>query len=176
MKMIPLTQGKVAFVDDEDYEFLIAMGSWYAHCNRQNWYVRGQINGKIILMHRIIMERIKPGFQGQIDHKDMNGFNNQHYNLRIATKSQNAANVGLRQDNITGYKGVSWNSYHQKWKAQIQFQGTRSHLGYFDCKIKAAKAYDCAAWCLWKDYARLNFPEDYGLLKAQSPQISSVTS
>ena len=37
MKTIPLTQGQVALVDNEDFEFLINYGSWYA-CKHNNGF------------------------------------------------------------------------------------------------------------------------------------------
>lgn len=159
MKKIPLTQGKEALVDDCDYEFLIKF-NWCAVLYSNSYYARAWVNEKVIFMHRAIMERIKPGFQGNIDHKNINGLNNQRQNLRIATKSQNGANRGPTKNNTSGFKGVCWDESRQKWCAQIRYQGTTSNLGRFNCKIKAAKAYDCAAWSLWKDYVKLNFPEE----------------
>lgn len=158
MKIIPLTQGKVTFVDDEDYEFLLNFGSWFTLFDGRRHYAMR--DNPHMLMHRVIMERIKPGFKNQVDHIDGNGHNNWRLNLRTATNSQNQANRGPNNNNISGYKGVSREQRNQKWKTQIMYQGIKSHLGYFNTPEKAARAYDFAAWSLWKDYSRLNFPEE----------------
>jgi len=159
-KIIPLTQGYEALVDDCDYEFLIKMGLWFAAWNGRNWYAARKENEKTILMHRVIMEKHDPGFKGNIDHIDTNELNNQYSNLRIATKSQNGANRGPQKNNTSGYKGVYWCKKRQKWETYVTYQNVRSHLGYFNTPEEAARVYDCAAWSLWEDYAKLNFPED----------------
>ena len=113
MKEILLTQGKIAFVDDRDFEYL-SQFSWYANFNGYNWYATRKENRKTIYMHRVIMKLHNPGFKGHIDHVDMNGFNNQYSNIRIATRSQNGANRRLQINNTSGYMGVSWNKQRQK--------------------------------------------------------------
>ena len=106
MKTIPLTQGKVALVDDSDYEFLVNYGSWcadltvssgiyYATCRRDYFNIK---------MHRLLLPNAK-----MVDHKDGNGLNNQRNNLRSCTRSQNLANSKLRSDGASGYKGVTRN-------------------------------------------------------------------
>jgi len=113
MKKIPLTQGKVALVDGCDYEFLLNMAPWSAHYGYGQYYAR-TTDRRHLLMHRIIMERMNPGFKGEIDHVDRNGLNNQYSNLRIATRSQNQANRKLNENNNSGYKGVHWNQAMNK--------------------------------------------------------------
>lgn len=173
MKTIPLTQGQVALVDDEDYEFLIGF-RWFAYFNSYNWYAVKKNSKR---MHRLIMERIKPGFKGEIDHIDGNGLNNQRSNLRIATHSQNLANKGPQENNTSGYKGVSWDKEKQKWRAQIQYRGVISFLGYFDSEIKAAITYDYAALRLFGEFARTNFPrENYAHIKPISDYVGSSSA
>jgi len=150
MKTIPLTQGKVALVDDEDYEFLNQF-TWYGAESHGLWYAETKISGKNVKMHRLLI----PDAQ-MVDHEDQNGCNNQRHNLRPCTNSQNLANRGPTVNNTSGYKGVDWFERDQKWRARIMCKGTYSHLGYFDCKIKAAKAYNYAAKCLFGEFAKLN--------------------
>ncbi len=92
MKLIPLTQGKFAQVDDEDYDYL-NQWKWYTTKNHKTFYAARhiRINGKqkLIYMHRVIMNIIK-GYK--TDHIDHNGLNNQKYNLRICTCQENNRN------------------------------------------------------------------------------------
>ena len=91
-----------------------------------------------------------------VDHENGNGLDNRRTNLRIATTSQNNRNTALRSTNSSGYKGVSWNNENQRWKAQIQTDGTKTFLGYFDDLLDAAQAYNDAALEQHGEFARLN--------------------
>jgi hypothetical protein len=85
-KEIPLTQGKVAVVDEEDFDRL-NKHKWYACKNGNTFYAlrKSNVNGKrlTILMHREILG-LKPGDPG-VDHRDGNGLNNRRKNLRLAS-------------------------------------------------------------------------------------------
>lgn len=63
-------------------------------------------------------------------------------------------NVGLRTDNTSGYKGVSFNK--GKWQASIMKDGHQRHLGYFDAIEDAARAYNQAATELFGAFVKLN--------------------
>jgi hypothetical protein len=159
MKEIPLTQGKVALVDDDDYDRLMAIGKWYFGCGgyavRSVGYKKpnGRWSCKIIYMHCIIMNT-PSGMD--TDHSDTDKLNNQKYNLRICTRSQNKMNIRITLANSSGYKGVCWFKRGQKWKAQIMVNGKNIHLGYFTCPIEAAKVYNEAAIKYHGEFARLN--------------------
>lgn len=90
----------------------------------------------------------------RIDHKDTNRGNNIWTNLRLATNSQNKANMGKRADNKSGYKGVRWYEQTKKWNAQIRCQGKNRNLGYFTDPEKAHAAYCEAAVKLFGEFAR----------------------
>lgn len=156
MKTIPLTQGKVAFVDDEDFE-RVNQFKWYAFKSRRTWYAqRGIIkNGKckMVRLHSFLL----PG-PSRADHKDGNGLNNQQDNLRPATRKQNAANQKKQKGCTSKYKGVHWYKRIKCWAAGIQVNKKHICLGYFDDEKEAALAYDAAATKYFEGYARLNFP------------------
>lgn len=46
---------------------------------------------------------------------------------------------GLRQDNTSGYKGVSWHKQSQRWRARVFINGKERSLGYFQRKEDAAE-------------------------------------
>lgn len=158
MKKIPLTQGKFAIVDDEDYEWLNQHKWCVAHCTNKYYAVRFiSVNKKRIqlYMHREIMGAMK----GQeIDHRGGNSLDNRKSNLRFCTRSENLQNQHRTKNNSTKFKGVSWHKLRHKWQAYINFNKTRIQLGYFDNENDAAKAYDIEATKLFGEFANLNFP------------------
>jgi hypothetical protein len=77
----------------------------------------------------------------QIDHIDRDPLNNRICNLREATPPLNCANQGARKNNKLGVKGVYWCSTKKKYKAQIQFDGNKRHIGYYTSLKAAASAY-----------------------------------
>src|SRR3989304_2105986 len=92
MKEIQLSQGKVALVDDEDFEMLNRY-KWSAMRGANTYYAYTHIileSGKrtSIAMHRVIMQT-PVGYE--TDHRDRNGLNNQRFNLRICTHSKDEA-------------------------------------------------------------------------------------
>ena len=64
-------------------------------------------------LHRIIAERMGLDLLNETDHRDCNPLNNQRFNLRPATHSQNLMNRKIRSDNTSGFKGVSWHKITQ---------------------------------------------------------------
>lgn len=154
MKTIPLTQGKFALVDDEDFDRL-NRHKWCAVRRDNLWYARRHKDSGGIFMHNEIAEPPK-GLRW--DHADGDGLNNKKSNLRPATCSQNQANARKRKDNTSGFKGVSWHRRHKKWYACLSHQGKIRFLGLFEDAERAAQAYDSAAIELRGEFARPNFP------------------
>jgi len=142
MKEIPLTKGKVALVDDEDYEPLMQY-RWYASEGKSTFYaVRGSgtPSGKraTLLMHVVIMQMHGKHEQGRdVDHADHNGLNNTKANLECMTHRKN---VEKRQDNTSGFPGVHWHKNKKRWYADAVVDGYRKHLGCFDDPQKAYEA------------------------------------
>lgn len=153
-KEIPLTKGKVALVDDADYEWLMQW-KWYAQERGSGLTYAGLPSGGPY-MHRLIMNAPK-GMQ--VDHCDLNGLNNQRNNLRLASQSQNLANRQKQKNNHSGFKGVVFDKKCRNWKAEIKINKACKHLGNFQSITDAARAYDAAALELYGEFARLNFPD-----------------
>jgi len=147
MKLIELTQGRVALVDDEDFEWL-SQWKWYYHRYRKTGYaMRNGPSPKrgLILMHVTILQRHKRWACGRgIDHINMCGCDNRKENLRLATSSANGMNAGLRLDNTSGVKGVNWHKAGRKWQARICINQKETFLGLFTDMDDAIKAREQA--------------------------------
>jgi len=155
-KTIELTQGKVALVSDNKYEYLnrwkwcavFKRGKWRAM--RKQWFP----TIKTIYMHRAIMNITDPKIL--IDHKDGNGLNNCKSNLRIVTTAQNSMNAKKAANKSSIYKGVCFHKREKKWYAYIRKNYKLISLGYFNEEIEAAKAYNEKAKELFGEFANLN--------------------
>lgn len=114
---------KMGLVDNEDIP-VVSENVWA--CANTGYAVsskKGNKNCKL-LMHRVIMA-VEDGML--VDHINHDTLDNRKCNLRICTYSQNYMNEGLRPDNTSGVRGVSYDSKRNKWIAQIQAKG-KGHL------------------------------------------------
>jgi len=154
-KLIPLTQGKFAIVDAEDYDWL-SQYKWCAAKDRYTFYAHRGSSGTTVTMHRVIMRAPKGVMCDHINH---NGLDNRKSNLRLCTNAQNQYNKSPKKGCASRYKGVVWRRDCKKWRARIGFKRKRIHLGDFDDQMDAAMAYDDKAVELFGEFAYLNFPE-----------------
>jgi hypothetical protein len=161
MKTIQLTQGQVTQVDDEDFEYLNQF-KWCANYNshtKSYYAVRNspRLFGKrkLISMHRIIMNAPS---KMDVDHINHDTLNNQKFNLRTCTRSQNKCNSKKHTDNTSGFKGVTASG--KKWLVQIQINNKTTCVGTYLTPEEAARAYDEAAKKYHGEFANLNFHEN----------------
>lgn len=154
MKLIPLTQGQFAIVDDEDFAWL-SQWKWFARKVRNTFYAARSVreNGKkrFIHMHRLV-NNTPDGLL--TDHKNGDGLDNRRENLRDATLSQNAGNVGPRPQGTTSVKGIYFDKARGQWAADIQYEKKRTRLGRFQTQAAAMAAYDTAAKRLFGQFHR----------------------
>jgi hypothetical protein len=95
MKEIPLTKGKVALVDDEDFEE-VSKVTWYLVKIRNTCYAHGYVkppSKKMEYMHRLIL---KTPEDMETDHINGNGLDNRKENLRVVTHRQNMQNIHIQ--------------------------------------------------------------------------------
>lgn len=156
MKKIPLTQGFIALVDDEDFEVL-SKYKWFftlkkdGRCASEGWAGNPK---KRVYMHRFIMNLYDNSLC--VDHINGDTLDNRRENLRICTHSQNMRNRRPSAKSTSGFKGVNWNKNSNKWEVRIKKDGKSIGVGYFNCLISAAKAYNEAAKKHHGEFARLN--------------------
>lgn len=144
MKTIPLTQNKVALVDDVDFGRVSDL-AWHACRRGKRVYAahRSGWKGPIIYLHRLITGA--PESQ-DVEHEDGNGLNNQRYNLLVCSRSRNLLGFQrLRENKTSRYRGVCWATSAGKWKAQINdCKNKTRHLGYFSSQRAAHIEYQKA--------------------------------
>jgi hypothetical protein len=145
-----------AIIDTEDlervsqYKWSLSVLNGHKYAKR-NW-------GPLSMLHQYILH-----FKGdrfvQTDHKNRNGLDCRKSNLRIATRSQNVCNTGIRSDNLTGYRGVHFVKDRNYYRAVIQLNGSVFYLGSFQTAEEAALAYNKRAIDLHGEFASLNMIE-----------------
>ena len=159
MKLIPLSKGLFAKVDDEDFEYLNSF-KWYAQAGGKRFYaatsyydIKTQIS-YVYYMHRIIMKPLK---NLTVDHINHDPLDNQKSNLRVCTGKQNLWNkdTSLNTKKSSKYKGV--HARRNGFQATIRKGGKCYFLGDFKEEDEAAKAYDEKAKELFGEFASLNF-------------------
>jgi hypothetical protein len=109
-------------------------------------YLRVRIDGARCFVHRLVWVIATGAYPvGDIDHINCNKADNRLSNLRQARRSENCCNKPARKDNKAGVKGIHWDKKQKAWRAEIEFEGRRFHLGSFRSAEDAAEAYRYAA-------------------------------
>jgi hypothetical protein len=151
MKKIKIQNSeKFILVDEEDFDYL---NQWRWRINTNGYAVKGESISRN-LMHRILLN---DPINLQVDHRNGDKLDNRKENLRICTSSQNKMNVGIKSNNTSTYKGVSFDKFRNKYRACIMVNKKTISLGRFDSPIDAAHAYDEAAKKYFGEFAKLNF-------------------
>lgn len=111
-----------------------------AGCYDRHGYLRICVDGKRYLGHRvlwILYHGTEP--PSIIDHIDGNRSNNRKSNLRPATSRLNGINTARNRNGRL--PGACWYKRHSCWRAQINIDGKKRHLGYYDTELEAHEAW-----------------------------------
>jgi len=131
VKQIPLTQGKYAIVDDEDF-VILNQHKWNAvqYKGNKTWYAKRnqRVNGRqrTVLMHRQVMSA-PPGLS--VDHINHNGLDNRKSNLRICSHKENMFNRTPDNNTSSRFKGVYWCRNINKWRAYVSEDKKQRNAG-----------------------------------------------
>ena len=152
-----LTKGFVTMVSPQDAELIQGQvwtaqiaGSSLAYASRHTRHP----TKRTILLHREIVPDA-----AQVDHKNHNGLDNRHENLRSANASLNGANRRKLTKASSIFKGVCHHpgaSFSKPWMAIC----ARKYVGHFTTEMEAARAYDDVARNLFGSFARTNFAHE----------------
>lgn len=153
MKIIQLTQGQVALIDDEDFEE-VNQYKWHAERRLHGFYARRTDKlGNHHYLHRFLMGNP----EGQvIMHLNGNGLDNRRSNLQRGNQIQN----GRGHWNRPGKKsrGVTFCKQTSRFKAQINHGGNMISIGRYDTLEEAMRARDAKARELGWPEEGMNFP------------------
>ena len=148
MATIRLICGRIALVDDCDYEDLSKF-TWRAMSGKYPYPCRS-ITGGTVLMHREIM---RPGSDTMVDHINGNRLDNRRENLRLCSRTQNGQNRCKGKNNKSGIKGAYYRPDRGKWASYITVNKEKIFLGYFETKEMAGGAYERAAKLYFGEFA-----------------------
>jgi hypothetical protein len=164
-RIVPLTRGHVAIVDDEDCERLSVMSWTYVHKHGSQiegdgyatHYYRVGRKVHATSMHKFLMS---PPAGMLVDHWNGNGLDNRRHNLRVCTHAENMRNRKMHRNNKTGFKGVTDESGKTlpRFRSVITINKRQVGLGKFRTAMDAAIAYDNAARVFHGSFARPNLP------------------
>jgi hypothetical protein len=115
-------------------------------------YIHIEFEGVVYKAHHVVWAIVTGKWPKELDHRNGDEGDNRFDNLRHATKSQQAANKGCYVNNQIGLKGVYLNG--NRWRAILQCQKQRKHLGYFETPELAHAAYVKAAKQHFGEFAR----------------------
>lgn len=166
MKEIKLTKGKVALIDDGDYE-RVSQHNWQASRSLskpswrpRKWYAVRRIwlpelkTKETLFLHRFLLN---PPDHLEVDHINGDSLDCRRSNMRLATPAQNRMNRGPQINSASGYKGVCQRG--SRWEAQIRVNGKKLNLGCFSTPTEAARIYDQAARKHFGEFAYINLPD-----------------
>lgn len=145
------SKGEKFYFDLEDYN-LIKDYCWHVHTDG---YIRtcfrtyvedGKRKNRYIMLHQLLSQ--KYGYGKEPDHINGRTFDNRKENLRKSRHEQNMKNCKMYKNNTSGHKGVYYSKREGKWKAAINIDKKKTHLGTFSnyedavtCREKAENKY-----------------------------------
>ena len=124
--------------------------------NNQHGYWMICIDGVKYASHRLAWMYVHGFFPEEIDHINHIRTDNRLVNLRETDRSENAKNISMPSNNVSGVIGVSWTKRIGKRKSKWEVRACGKFLGYFDdffeavCKRQSAEL-------------KLNFHPNHGI-------------
>ena len=162
---IKLKTGEVASVDMSDVH-LVNEYRWHRGGTKNKYAVAYARKGRgkpPLYLHRLILGA---GAGDIVDHVNGDPLDCRKENLRIVTRSQNAANRS-KTTNPSGYRGVFYFPSKRKYQARITCEGGVYRGPYRKDAKQAAQDFDLLARALFSEFASYNFPRsgERGVIK-----------
>src|SRR5215467_14069297 len=148
MQHIPLSQGQIALVDDDDF----------AHVSQYHWCYRGERNSgqgyairhdkdgkkyRTVYLLREIMGLVPP--EHEVIFRNGDRLDCRRENLRVVSKQEaRQHHQRARSNSKSGIKGISYNQRPKTWSVNIYRDGQVWRVGTFFTLKDAQEAYDQA--------------------------------
>lgn len=166
---MPIIELEGMIINPEDGYVMNRNNKILGYISKSTGYVAFTFNNTRYTAHRVIYEafhNVKLQPHQQINHINRIKNDNRITNLEVVNNQQNAQWT----INRTGtFKGAQWNKTHNKWRAELKYNGENNFLGYYDTELEAGKAYN--------DFAlHLNHTQDckYLLNSIEEPDYQPV--
>ena len=140
-------------------------------------YARCYYNGKYHYLHRYIMRRIllvELPKHLVVDHINKNKLDNRRENLRLVDFTMNSLNHSHKRKSVSGYRGVAFRSWRNKYSVTFVAGGTVGDFGEYD------NAEDAAFWAdVWRFRTLpgdvdidLNFPQKVKEIREEALKLN----
>jgi len=124
--LVDLPGNKLLICDYADLH-IVETHNW--HCSRGYAATRTSGSTNPEFFHNMVMKHIPTDIT--VDHINRNSLDNRKVNLRLVNRSIQIINQGMRDDNTSGVKGVSFNKKYKSWVATWRdADGGRCHKSF----------------------------------------------
>lgn len=143
--------------DSEDYE-KISKFNWHINHNSVEGRTKGKRPWTYVKLSRLVMNVTDP--DKVVDHINHNIHDNRKVNLRVCSVAENNQNKSKHLRKKLDYKGI-YETETGTYNAMIGIDYKLVYIGNFKTQKEAALAYDSAARHFFKEFACLNFPDEF---------------
>ncbi len=104
-------------------------------------HIQIRLDGVLYMAHRLVWLYVFGSFpENQLDHINGVKHDNRLTNLRECSNKRNSENRKMSSRNTSGFRGVSFDKHHGKFKAYVGHNMGSIHVGLFDTAESAAVA------------------------------------
>jgi hypothetical protein len=138
IKIKAVNTGNIHIADYSSDLYQKVQGVRWVEVMRNEGYLRGYLDGGLILLHHLVLPQ-KAGYR--VGHINRNKRDHRRQNLDYVTRSESGVNRNIQPTNTIGYVGLFYDDKVSKWAARLTINGKRKFLGHFESKEAASEAY-----------------------------------
>ncbi len=130
------------------YRFCKKYNTYNRVGRKEKGYLRFSLDGKWVFVHRYLYERyhkVRLAPDQYINHINFITDDNRLINLEAVDRKQSAQYQRKPKNNTSGFKGVHWHKFSNKWEAKLCTNSRTIYLGHFDNINEAKQAWNAKA-------------------------------